>query len=96
MATFIEIYNLRFNFELNARAQVALAFVAQEVLQEDPIIKDHDLRLAWANRVLIDTKGEVEKIMWGVAGDVGFQTKGQATDQELKDIVTKLVDVFLR
>ncbi|MCC6483365.1 MAG: hypothetical protein IT209_00835 [Armatimonadetes bacterium] len=93
---YLDVYNLKAGTsggELKARAQVAMAELAIEALQDggaSEALKD------LAKEVLLDTEGYLNRILWPFLTDATIQTKANtASDAEIKTAVTNAIVIFL-
>lgn len=97
MATYLELYDLRYSDELKKRVTVAIAIAAQQTLAEAPSTTDHANRIAWANEALADTQLMTEKIMWRVLGNASIAASGLAsTDGDLQFTVNSILTVITK
>lgn len=96
MATYIEIFNLRFeSTNLRTRAVVAVAKAAQDILNEDPSTTNHTARIAWARQALQDTARTADAMLWGLVGNATIQANGEASpDGDIQFVINSLVDQF--
>jgi len=93
LATYLELYALRYSDELKKRVTAAVAIAAQQVLAEDSGTANHANRVIWANEALTDAQLMTEKIMWRVLGNATIAASGLAsTDGDLQFVVNSLID----
>ena len=63
MATYLELYTLRGNVDLQQRISIALTIAADAIRTETASTNGHALRIAWAKEVLNGLGGESEKTL---------------------------------
>jgi hypothetical protein len=80
--TFQEAYALGADPVWRARCQTAGLQSAANVMSEDPATNGHDLRIAYANRVLLNPSLESQAQAFGIAAQPGI-TGPEATDQDI-------------
>jgi hypothetical protein len=91
--TFEEAYNLGVDPVWRARCQTAGLQAAANVMAEDPTTAGHDLRIAWANKVLLNPSLESQAISFGVAAQPGI-TGPEATDSDILFTCNSLVNAW--
>lgn len=93
MATFLELYALRFSENMKKRVTVAIAVAAQNILAEDGGTTNHANRVIWADEALKDAQLMAEKIMWRVLGNASIAANGEASsDSDIQFVVNSLID----
>jgi hypothetical protein len=91
--TFEESYQLGVDPTWRARCQTAGLQAAANVMSEAPATVGHDLRIAWANKVLLNPSLESQAIAFGVAAQPGI-IGASATDQDILFTVNSLVNAW--
>jgi hypothetical protein len=76
-----------------SRIRCALIDAALGVISEPTDTVDHDLRLAWAHRVIRDPGRAVE--VHGLAVLISADKDGTATDRQLKTGVSDIIPAYL-
>ena len=96
MATLLQTFNLRYeSANLKNRVTAAIAKAAQDILNESPATTNHTVRMAWANRSLIATQEEAERLMWGVLANSTIAAAGEASsDNDIQFVVNSLIDIY--
>lgn len=85
---YLDIYNLSRNQPLLFSVAGACLKLANDIINEDPGTKNHDARLLWANRPVLQN---AQEMMRAVALDTTIQAKwdtgeqGKAVEQERFD-----------
>jgi hypothetical protein len=97
MATFSEIYSIRYdNEDLKKRTTAAVAKVAMYIITtEDGGTANHAERVLWANNALSNTPMAAEKMMWAIAQNTTINSDPAATtDNDIEYVVNVTVDPF--
>lgn len=95
MATYTQIFALRFGGAIADRVIVAVATAAQQVLAEAPSTVNHTARVAWAKLALKDAALMADEMMWGVVGNPTIQNLAAgSTDNDIQFVVNSLIDTF--
>jgi len=96
MATLQELYNLRYeSSNLKNRVVAAMAATAITIIQEDAGTAHHTERVVWAKGALQDTRGEADRLMWGVLAVSSVVSAGEAvTDTVLQSAVDLIVGKY--
>lgn len=91
--TFEEAYALGSDPVWRGRCQTAGLQAAANVMAEDPTTEGHDLRIAYANTVMLNPSLQSQAIAYGVAAQPGIVDKN-ATDQDILFTVNSLWDAW--
>lgn len=91
--TFEQAYQLGADPTWRARCQTGGLQAAANVMSEAPTTNGHDLRIAWANRVLLNPSLESQAIAFGVAAQPGI-TGPEASDQDILFTINSLVNAW--
>lgn len=91
--TFEEAYALGADPTWRARCQTAGLQAATNVMSEEDTTPGHDVRAAWANKVLLNPSLQSPAIAFGVAAQPGI-TGPDATDQDILFTINSMVDAW--
>ena len=97
MATYMEIHTLASNSDLIAKVTSAIAIAAENIRTEDVGTPNHDQRIAWAKRALLNPDGEARKLMWILLAQNASLTQAQilgADDAGIQSAVNNAIQLF--
>ena len=98
MPSYAEIYNLASNSDLIAKVTSAIAIAAEEIRTEDIATTNHDARVRWAKRGLLNPDGEARKFMWILLAQNAGLTQAQilnAADTAIQTAVDNAIELFI-
>jgi len=97
MATYLELYALRSNSELQDRVRMAVAVAAEMIRVEDVGTENHANRVTWAVNALANPMHMAEQTLWAVLASNKDLTTAQivgASDVAIQENVDAVVDLF--
>lgn len=97
MATYLELFGLKYDSDLQDRTAAAVMIAAETIRSDEAPPANQAARLAWAARVMANPKAEAERMLWAVLAVNKDATVAQitgASDAALQTQVDAAVDLF--
>lgn len=97
MIPYIEVWNLYNDATLRTRATVACMQAAANVFNEDPNGETYPPRKTWAEAAFANPEQAGKEVMWSVVSNTAIGQKGgEASDEEIQQVVNNYVDVLAK
>lgn len=97
MAAYSELYALSENRALFEKVCSAVAVACDDIRTEDPSTPDHDMRVLWAKRAIVNVDGVARSMMWALLAQYSDQATSViegATDAQIQTAVNNTVDLL--
>jgi hypothetical protein len=97
MATYLELFNLRNDSDLQDKVVVAVVIAAEAIRVDGSPPANQAQRLVWAGTAMENPKAEAERMLWAVLAankDATVATIQAATDAAIQTQVDAAVDLF--
>ena len=97
MATYIELYNLASDSDLQDKVRVAVVVAADGIRSDGSPPANQAARLTWAASVMINPEKEASRMIWAVLAankDASAAVITSAADSAIQSAVDAAVDLF--
>ena len=97
MATYSELFDLRFHSALKNRVAIAVVVAAEAIGTESPEPPNHAERLVWAASALANPEAEAGRIHWALLAvnkDLTTTQIVEASDSAIQTQVDAAIDLF--